>query len=938
MNTLAKSIASGALLFSCCLPGVAADNAAVSPARLRCEFREEPLGVDIAHPRLSWQLDARAAGVRGLRQSAYQILVAGTPEKLAKETGDLWDSGRVESGQTMLVPYGGKPLVSSQQVFWAVRVWDDAGRVSPWSRPASWTMGVLKDADWHAKWISAEGASLAGAKTEVYETLLLRREFAVKPKLKRAVVHVCGLGQYEITFNGRKVSNDLLSPGWTNYRKACLYDTYDVTAMLRPGANAAGIFLGNGMYNVVGGRYTKFTGSFGPQKAIAQLRLEYGDGSVETVGTDGKWRVAPGPVTFSCVFGGEDYDARLEQAGWDQPGFKDSAWAPALETKTPGGALRGVTEAAPPIRAFDVLKPVAARQLRPGLTVYDLGQNVSLMPRITVKGPVGASVKITPSELVHGDGSINDTVCGGQSFYTYKLSGKDSETWFPKFFYRGGRYLQVELSSPTGMALPTVESIEGVVVHSSAAPVGEFSCSNELFNRIRTLIRWAQRSNMMSVITDCPHREKLGWLEQYHLHGPSLRYEWDMATLYAKGVNDMAEAQRPNGLVPDIAPEYTVFSDGFVDSPEWGGSYIIVPWQQYEWTGDIELLRKHFDGMKRYVDYLTTRSRDHIVSHGLGDWYDIGPGDPGYAQLTPTSVTATAYYYTDAEIVGRTARLLGRTEDAEKYGKLAAEIRNTFNKKFYDPATGKFATGSQCANAIALAMNIAEPSTRQAALDVIVRDVRSRANSLTAGDIGFHYLLRALADGGRSDVIFDMNNQSEKPGYGYQLQLGATSLTEGWAGQSSQNHFMLGHIIEWFYSGLAGIRQAPDSVAFGKIVLDPNPVGDIRWVKASYESVQGRIVCDWEIKDGDFVLAASIPPNTTGEIHVPARESPQVTEGSTPAEKAPGVRFLRMERGKAVYQVVSGSYRFRSEGPFSDGSRTSRETAIPMRIDSPSLE
>ena len=1064
MNPLAFVLSFIALAGISC----AAESGVVMPHALRCEYRRDPMGIDAAAPRLNWLLKAAAPDARSVRQSAYQVLIASSPTTLARDEGDLWDSGKVASGQSAHVAYAGSPLHTSQQAFWKVRVWDQQDHASTWSDVAQWTMGVLRPEDWQAKWISAEGADalsdvrgyharearqvdevkwvqvdlgkpvamstirlhpmrhagkdgfafpvrfkveaasdaafsqpqiiadhtaadyanpglsevcldgksvsaryvrvtvtklwkrdwaycfalrelevvsngknvakgaaataldshegngwgitaltdgVVGTEETVakYPTMLLRRAFEAKPGLKRAVVHVCGLGQYEMSINGRKVGEDLLSPGWTNYRKTCLYDTFDVTAMLREGENAVGIFLGNGMYHVAGPRYHKFRGSFGPPKAIAQLRLEYADGSSQIVGTDANWRVAPGPITLSCIFGGEDFDARLVQRGWDQAQFDDSAWQPAIITQSPGGELKGLSFAAPPVRAFDVLKPASIRQLAPGVAVYDLGQNTSLMPRIRVKGPAGSVVRITPAELLRQDGSVDrGSSGGGAAYWQYTLAGGDAQTWFPKFFYHGARYLQVECTALAGAALPEVESIEGVVVHSSAVPVGQFACSSDLFNRTRTLIRWAQRSNLVSVITDCPHRERLGWLEQYHLNGPSLRYEWDLATLYEKGMRDMADAQLDNGLVPDIAPEYTVFADGFRDSPEWGSAIILAAWQQYEFTGDAEVLRRYYGSMKRYVEYLRTKAMGHMLNHGLGDWYDLGPKPPGQAQLTPVMLTATATYYQDLITFAKIARLLGHVDEAASFDSLAGGVRNAFNRAMYKPDQQSYATGSQTANAMPLVVGLAEPADRTAVLDAIVRDIRARGNGLTAGDVGYHYLLRALADGGRSDVVFDMNTQIDKPGYGYILSRGATALTEAWDARpgSSHNHFMLGHIVEWFYHDLAGIQPDPAGPGFERIIIRPAIVGDISWAKASYDSIRGRITSEWEKQGRVVAYRIVIPVQTTATVHIRAASVDAITESGQPLARAQGVKVLGSENGTVSLSVESGEYRF----------------------------
>lgn len=891
--------------------------AALVPGNLSCEGWREPLGIDLAQPKLGWTVESAE---RGARQTAYQV-VAGTL------TGDvLWDSGRVESSETQGLAYAGKPLASAQAVVWKVRVWDEKGEPSAWSAPAKWTMGVLKRGDWSgADWIGAQDdtpPSVNGPKPK-YETVLLRREFTIRPGLRRAVVYVCGLGQYEMKLNGAKVGEDLLTPGWTKYDRTSLYDTYEVTAALKAGPNALGLFLGNGMYLSHKGRYIKEKGwVFGPLQAIALLRLEYADGRIENVVSDARWRALSGPITFSSPYGGEDNDARLEPAGWERPGFDDTKWESARVTKGPGGKLAGLQFAAPPIREIETLKPVSQKELAPGVTVYDFAQNASLMPRFTVHGPAGSSVKIIPAELTQPSGRIEDPTCGGRSIWTYTLTGAGTEKWMPKFFYRGARYLQVERQpARQGEPLPELEAIEGVVVHSTARPVGEFSCSNALFNRIYTLVRWAQRSNMVSVLTDCPQREKLGWIEQNHLNGPSLRYAFDLNALFAKGVNDMADSQLADGLVPNIAPEYVAFGgekrNAFGDSPEWSSSFLVVPWQQYEFTGDPGVLVLHYDQMKKYVAYLDTRARADILDYGLGDWFDIGPRRPGQAQLTPKALTATAYYFYDNWIVAQTAKILGRTADAQAYTTRAETIRAAFNQRFFDSKTNQYATGSQCSNAMALVLGIVKQANRQAVLDNLVADVQTKG--LTAGDVGYRYLLRALADSGRSDVVFALNNQSDRPGYGYQLKHGATSLVEAWDASryDSQNHFMLGQINEWFFHDLAGIQPDAAEPGFKQFNLKPAIVGgeNLTWVKARYDSVRGRIASEWKREGDRLTLRVTIPANTVATLYVPARDAKTVRESGGPAAAARGVKFLRTEGAAAVFALQSGAYTFESQLP-----------------------
>jgi hypothetical protein len=881
---------------------------------LQCEYRSDrpatypdgripPMGIDAPKPRLSWQL---RSDERGQRQTAYRVLVASSPAILAHDRGDLWDSGTVVSSRSIQVAYSGKPLVSEQWCYWKVRIWDHEGKPSEWSWPNAWEMGLLRPEDWKAHWITAARPTKEGDPLPIF-----RRSFVVAKPVRRATLFVCGLGQYEMRINGHPVTFNLMEPGWTDYRKTCLYNAYDVRNELHPGRDVLGAVLGNGMYHVTGPRYTKFTGSFGPPKLIAQLHIEYADGSSQLIKTDETWQTTPGPITFSSIYGGEDYDARHEQPGWDKPEFDAASWQPATPCEGPGGRLVGSSQSAPPICWRKTLKPVQWRQIRPGVWLYDLGQNCSLIPTIKVHGPAGAQVTIRTGERFVGDKFASGS--SDMASYHYVLKGGEPESWSPRFTYVGARYLLVEGAIPEGepaqAELPVIDSIEAGFVCSTSRQVGRFACSNELFNRTNTLIRWAMQSNMMSLLTDCPHRERLGWLEQDHLMGPSLIYNYDIPALLTKICGDMADAQLTDGLVPDIAPEYVVFDGGFRDSPEWGSACVLIPWQLYQWYGDTAILRAQYDTMQRYVAYLGTKAQHNIVSHGLADWYAL--------QGTSAGQTATAFYFTDIDILAHTARLLGKTSDAARYAALAAEVRAAYNAQFYDPQTRQYAGGSQTANAMPVAMGIVEPQNAAAVVEAIVADIRKRGDALTAGDVGYRYVLRALAAGGRSDVIFAMNSRSDKPGYGMMLARGATSLPEAWDANpdSSLNHFMLGHIMEWFYADLAGIQFDPAMPAFKSILIKPQPVGDVTWVRAKYESAYGDISSNWRRDNGKFTLSISIPANTTATVYMPARAATQVMESGRPVAQAKGVKLLQQRNGVALFAVGAGTYRFTAELP-----------------------
>lgn len=880
---------------------------AYEPLALRCEYGVDPMGIDIVQPRLFWQL--RSDG-KGKRQTAYQIEVASSEERLRAGGADLWDSGCRTSTDTRGVRYEGKALGPGERAFWRVRCWDEAGAVSDWSSAAEWTMGPRLPSDWGgARWI---GAGDGG------DNPLLRTEFASGGKLKRAMVFVCGLGQYELRLNGSKVGKNLLSPGWTDYEVTTLYDSFDVTEMIRDGGNAIGVSLGNGMYHVdrEGGRFAKFVKSFGPLRAIVRLQLEYDDEPILHVESGSSWKVAAGPITYSNIYSGEDYDARLVQEGWDREGFNDSGWGKAEVMDYSLETLRGHSASAEPLVEIDSRVAVSVRALgSPGAALYDFGQNASYMPRLVVSGPAGSKVRLMPGELVEPDGQVTRSSMGGahrgSAWWEYTKASDEKETWFPQFYYQGLRYLQTQaFPAEGGEVLPQIESLEGVIVHSEAEEAGTFATSDPLLNRIRDLVRWAQRSNMVSVLTDCPHREKLGWLEQYHLNGPAIRYEYDMARMFMKGMNDMAEAQTSDGLVPNIAPEFTVFKGRFRSAAEWGSAFIIVPWQQYQFLGDRTLLEDRYEAMQRYYTYLAGQAKDDLLAEGLGDWYDVGPEGPkSAAQLTGPELTATAFYARDAWIMSRVAEMLGKPEDARGYARDFERIRQRFNKEFFKETLGSYEPASQSANAIALAFGLAEERHRDSALHALREDVVSRGYAATAGDVGFRFLLQSLAEGGENDLIYKMLKQDVHPGYAYVLAKGATAMTESWTASrtSSHNHFMLGHVTEWFYGWLLGIRNEPGSVGFERIRIEPTPVGEVSWVGGSYETPRGKVKVRWERGEGTFQLELIVPVNATAVARIPC-DTVETLEGL-----GPHARLIRVEGDRAVVEIGSGDFRFSSE-------------------------
>jgi hypothetical protein len=902
------------------------------PTELRCSNLVEPLAVAEAQPELSWQLTASSAELHAVSQSAYEIQVAvqsgaGGGQSVLKPV--LWNSGVVHSAATFGVLYAGPALEAQRSYVWQVRVWDEQGHASGWSRIAHWTEAPT----WQAHWIEAPSTGSAAEPMPIF-----RKSFALDKPVTRALLYASGMGQDELHINGQKVGKDELTPGWSEYRKTVYYDSYDVTSLLRNGENALGIMLGNGMYRVLltPGRYTKFVGSYGPPKCIVQLHVEFADGEAMDVASDGTWKTTPGPITFSSTYGGEDFDARREPQGWDRPGFNDAQWQAAATVEGPGGAL--LPDLAPPMRAIRTYTPHAPTSPKPGVLVYDLGQNFAGWPEITVSGPAGAEVKLISGELLNKDGTVSQMSATGSSsdpqWYSYTLRGSGAEKWHPRFSYFGFRYVQVEgAGAAPAPGKAQMVALRGIAVHSSSAAAGIFSSSDDLLNRIHTLILRSIENNAASLFTDCPHREKLGWLEETHLLASAMLYDFDFAKLYAATARNIADAQTTGGpmvgnvpstappfkmgRIPEIAPQYVLFQPQwgiFDDSPEWGSASVLAAWYVYQRDGDLSFLGTQYDVMRLYTAYLGTRANDGIIAYGLGDWCDIGPGECGVSKLTTSGVTATAIYYQDLRVMEKTAALLGKNDDSIAFGQQAELERNAFNTRFFDPVQHRYDTGSQTAQAMPLALGLAPENERGAVLDALVQDIRAHSNHVTAGDIGFHYVVDALLDSGRSDVLLDMLERTDPPGYGYQLTMGATALTEAWDAdpRNSQDHFMLGHAEEWFYRGLGGINI--DYSAQGNAILSLRPVvaGKIAWVHTRYESVLGPVESGWRRALAETAYDFTIPANAHATVEISTASPDAATVNGTPLAKAAGVISSHADGSQLQIVLGSGHYQVRA--------------------------
>jgi len=887
---------------------LAAPGAGIRPADLRVEWRGRTLGIDTLRPRFTWTIDATDPEARGVRQSAWRIVVARSEAAASAGHGDVWDSGKIAGGAMRAQPSHDLSLASQTPYWWALMLWDGAGRPSGWSVPERFVTGVI--GGWHAKWIAAEPdrpvqiaqsrkpADVPGPKPMP----LFRRDFAVDKPVAHAVLSICGLGQHAVSINGHEAHASLLDPGWTDYRKTVLYSTYDVTALLAPGANAIGVMLGNGMYNVEAapGRYKKFVGTFGQPRLIAELAITHSDGSRTLVTSDGAWTTRSGPILFSSIYGGEDHDARREIADWDRAGAAREGWAPVLLVEGPAGRLKA--QGIPPMTVDTVYPVVAITEPKPGVFVYDFGKNCSSRPALVVRGPAGATVRLSPSEVLGADGLIAPRSIGVRPglpvHYSYTLAGRGEETWRPRFLYCGSRYLQVEGAAPADRAKPgeaAIVSLASEFVHTDLPKVGQFNSSQKLLVQTHDLIRQAVLSNTASVFTDCPHREKLGWLEQDQLNAETVLYVEDGATMYEKTIADIVDAQLPSGQVPEIAPEFVIFDgedDRFRDSPEWGGALVIAAWKAYKFHGDPRVLEIGYPAMVRYADHIEgKRTAQGLVDYGLGDWLDLAPrtGSGGRGSLTTMGVTATATYYQMLTCLVDIARRLGRpVGEVTRFARRAASVKAAFNSAFFHADKGSYDTGSQTANAMPLALGMVPAGQEGRVLDALVADIRARGDHVSAGDIGFHYVVRALAEHGRPDVLHAMLSRTDAPSYGAQISAGATALTENWdpSRGGSQNHFMLGHALGWLYGGLGGVKLDFWQAGAPPIIIAPQCVPGLGGVAVAYKSVLGPIRSAWSREGTRLRFEIEIPAGATATLQLPGKPRTSVGSGRYRFENA----------------------------------------------------
>jgi len=887
-----------------------------APINLKCEYIKNPIGIDKDHPRFSWQLRWKE---RGQIQTAYRIIVSSDMEKAQEGIGDVWDTGVVKSGRMTNVRYFGKPLQSGKRYYWRVMSWDRYGNKSAFSNIAFFEMGLLKEDDWKGFWIGSH---------EKNKSPLFRKTFHPQKPIKRARAYICGLGYYEFYINGKKVGDHVLSPAWTDYddreikdllypfddqtTKRVPYLTYDITEYIFEKENALGVMLGNGWYNQ---RERNVEGKlwYGYPKFILQVNIKYEDGTQDSIVSDDSWVTCAGPIIFNNIYYGEVYDANLEVDKWNEIGCKYEGWKKAEIVKAPSGRM--VSQVSPPDRVIASIKPVKVTNPKRGVYVFDMGQNFSGWIRLTVTGPKGTRVTMRFAEEAGSDGMLDfDSAGGTQQIQkdVYILKGEEVEVYEPRFTWHGFRY--VEITGYPGEPKP--EDVLGRVVNSDVEIVGQFECSNPMINQIQKNYVWTQLSNLHGGVPgDCPHRERLGYTGDGHVTAEACMLNFDMATFYTKWLDDISDAQnKKTGFVPHTAPFY-----GGGGGPAWGCAYIIIAWYMYLYYEDTEVLKDHYDGMKMWIEYLTSRTDGDYIVHReepgswfLGDWCT-----PDEISLPPELVS-TYYYYIVADIMARVADILNHDHDAEYFRKLCQRISEAFNVQFFDEANMKYSIGRQGANVFPLAADIVPDEYKLDLLDSLIKDIICRGYRFDTGIFATPLTIKVLTDHGREDIAYKMLTNCTYPGYGYMIAKGATTLWENWNGQASHNHPMFGSVSAWFYKTLAGINIDCRYPGFERIVFKPCFLEELDWAKASMNTIRGKVFIGWKRVGNDLKVILEIPVNCSARLYLPEScatnkaiyESNTLVWDNGRFYGIAGIVSSGKERGNMYLDMGSGLYHF----------------------------
>jgi len=878
--------------------------------KLQCEYATSSINIDTSKPRFSWIISSE---INGQRQNAYKILVS-RKENMADP---IWDSGKIKSSSTNQIIYNGENLESNSQYFWKVIVWDkDELRLE--SEVAIFGTALLHKKDWGAEWIGAgpdtepnlehgflknvrEQSTLTDTIKHEGSSLLLRSEFESDKNIKSAKVYVTGLGYYELFLNGNRLGNHVLSPAKTNYSKEVLYDSYDITSQLREGKNAFGIHLGNGWFNPYKKWWNEYRMQwFGAKRAILQLHIEYENSEKIKITSGDNWKYHQGPVLYNCIYDGEYYDANLGNNNWSTINFDDSNWKNARIMESPKGVLRSQTMQA--IKVIQVIDPVKVHKPKPGVLVYDMGQNFAGWAKITVKGKKETKLHLQFAEEIHEDGSINTTSNEhAKAEATYILKGGDAETYEPKFTFFGFRYVEVTSDSE----LPEIEEMKGCVIHSNNELTGHFECANETINKIHSATVWSQKSNMIGFPLDCPQRdERLGWFGDAQVTAEEAMFNFDMPRFYHNWITGIRKNQDSlTGDIPIISPRPYIIDEGV----EWSSTYLIMIWQYYVYYGDKNILRENYEAMKKYLIFLDAEAKDHILKQGwIGDW---GSLVQDWEEGEPESVP-TAFYYWNSRILAKIAEVLGEKKDVGYFSLKAVTIKKAYNNKFFNPVKNEYHKGSQMANAFPLYLGLVPEENKKQVLKNLVDDIINKNKGhLTTGVLGSKYMIDALTQEGRADVAYMLATQTGYPSWSDMVEK-YTTMSEFWTLKQSHNHVMTGSIDAFFYKTLAGFNLNENYPGCERIIIKPFIPESLPYVKASISTIRGNVSVHWKNSNSELSLKIVIPANMTGDIYIPVNKKggDSISEKLRSMDK--NIKFINATHKYRHYLVNSGSYEF----------------------------
>ena len=881
---------------------------------LRCEYLVNPSGIDVVKPRLSWY---STSNQRNQKQTAYRILVASSMEKLDLNEGDLWDSQKVLSDKSINIIYNGTELHSEDVCFWKVKVWDKNGDESEWSKTAKWSMGLLNKTDWKGYWIGLD--SLVGNDKQFsLSARYLRKEFAATKKIERATAYICGLGLFELYINGNKIGDQVLAPALSEYQKRSYYMTFDVKKEIQDGNNTVGVILGAGRFFAP----VKWDQNYGFPKMNFQLNIEYSDGSTQSIVSDTTWSLTTdGPIIINNEFDGEKYDARKEISGWNKIDFDDHKWLKANKVSNPSEILSA--QMINPIRIKEIVKPKTIEEIKPGVYIYDMGQNMVGWVSLKVNTDEGTRIKLRFAERINSEGGLDTANLRlAKQTDVYISKGSKDEEWEPTFTYHGFRY--VELTGYENKA--DLNTIIGKVIYDDINTTGNFNCSSDIINKIYNAAYWGIRGNYRSVPTDCPQRdERQAWLGDRSIGSLGESFIFDNNAIYSKWMTDISDGQKKEGSISDVNPTYRkVYSDNVT----WPSSFFIIPDYLYQQFDNIDVIVEHYDAMKKWIFYMKDNYiKDYLLpKDSYGDWCMVSEDrdiihskDP--KTITPGDYLGSAYFYYDLTLMKNYAYLLNKAEDEKEFLFLVDKMRDAINKTYLNKDSLYYSNNTVTANIVGLAFNISPDNLKEKIFDNIVNKVVKENNYHTScGAIGQQWLMRTLTNNGRPDLALKIAENTTYPSLGYMIENGATTIWELWNGNTappkmnSGNHVMLlGDFIAWLYNDVAGIAADPGNPGYKNIIMKPYPVDDMKFAEASYLSMYGLVKSKWQTEENKFHWNIEIPFNTTATIYIPAHKKFDVTVDGDDLSKNKDIKFLRFEDNRAVYQIGSGSYHFVSE-------------------------